>query len=259
MPTTLRNTLVSSGILLLARLLPACGPAAVTPGTPSSSAQSVAVVCLTPGDAAPDGALLCGRPAVLECGEPLTRVFVEPSATPECGSAVLVASPTRLALGANTVVVRDESGIPGRAVCSSEVTVVDRRAPEVTARTLALWPPNHRMETLRPADCVAVRDACDEAPRAYFTWAQVDEPDDATGDGNTSADVQFDGCGAVSVRAERRGNGDGRVYSLGVRVVDRSGNAADAVCQVVVAHHRSGRRAVADAPARRVLPPADCR
>jgi hypothetical protein len=219
----------------------------------------VAVVCLTPGDAAPDGALLCGRPAVLECGEPLTRVFVEPSATPECGSAVLVASPTRLALGANTVVVRDESGIPGRAVCSSQVTVVDRRAPEVTARTLALWPPNHRMETLRPADCVAVRDACDEAPRAYFTWAQVDEPDDATGDGNTSADVQFDGCGAVSVRAERRGNGDGRVYSLGVRVVDRSGNATDAVCQVVVAHDRSGRRAVADAPARRVLPPADCR
>jgi hypothetical protein len=240
-------------------LLLGCGVAPVSAGAPVSMAQGVAIVCLDPAATLPADASICGRPQTFECGASNPTVFVQAPTLSFCAAARLVVSPTALTLGANLVVVRDDSVTPARTVCSSEVTVVDRRAPEVSGRVIPLWPPNHRMETLRAADCVTVRDACDEAPRAVFTWAQVDEPDDATGDGHTADDVRFDGCEAVALRAERRGNGDGRVYSLGVRVTDRSGNVTDAVCQVVVTHDQSGRAAAVGSPTRRVAAPAGCR
>ena len=38
----------------------------------------------------------------------------------------------------------------------------------------------------------------------------------------------------MQLRSERQGPKDGRVYKLGVRVVDGSGNASEGVCTVVV-------------------------
>ncbi len=245
--------------LLLLPLLSGCGVTAVSPDQPTSVSQGVAIVCIDPGVAAPAGAVICGQPQTLECGTSPYSLAVTARAEAWCPSARLTVSPSSLSLGSNVVVVRDESVSPVDEVCRSTVTVVDRSAPEVTARTLPLWPPNHQMHSLRAADCVTVRDACDEAPRAVFTWAQVDEPDDATGDGHTTGDVRFDGCDVVAVRAERRGNGDGRVYALGVRVTDRSGNATDAVCHVVVAHDQSGRSPTAAPTGVRVVAPTDCR
>lgn len=257
-PSTVLSLAIPT-LLLWLPLLSGCGISAVSPDEPTSVSQGVAIVCNDPGVAPPSDAVICGLPQTLECGTSRYTVAVAARAPAWCSSARLTASPTDLSLGSNVVVVRDESASPVDEVCRSTVTVVDRRAPEVTARTLPLWPPNHRMHTLRAADCVTVRDACDEAPRAVFTWAQVDEPDDATGDGHTTEDVRFEGCDAVAVRAERRGNGDGRSYALGVRVTDRSGNATDAVCHVVVAHDQSGRRPTAPPTGARVAAPTACR
>lgn len=237
-------------------VLVGCGADGANP--PSSEAQAVVVACVEPGVAPPAGVLLCGRESTVECGELIPPLVVEGSAPGWCASARLRATPGGLSLGTNVVVVRDLEGNPASSVCSATVVVVDRHPPVVTPRVVSLWPPNHRMHTVRPSDCVAVSDGCDGAPRAAFTWASVDEPDDATGDGNTSGDVQFAGCDAVAVRAERRGNGDGRVYSLGVRVTDRAGNVTDSVCHVVVAHDQSGRPAVGGDPARRIVNPSTC-
>lgn len=249
---------LSASVLL--GLLVGCGadPGATTPPL-STTVQPLVVSCVEPGVSPAAGSILCGREQLVECGAALPPVVVEATEPGACAAVRLVATPDRLALGGNVVVVRDLARSPVDDVCSATVTVVDRLPPEVTPRVVALWPPNHRMETIRPADCLAVRDACDDAPRAVFTWASVDEPDDATGDGNTSDDVQFAGCDAVAVRAERRGNGDGRVYSLGVRVTDRAGHVVDSVCHVVVAHDQSGRAAVESDPARRMVNPTACR
>ncbi len=238
-------------------VLTACG--ADAPAPPASVAQAIAVTCVEPGSPPPPtGALLCGREQTLECGAVIPPLFVEASAPGWCASARLTATPGGLALGANLVVVRDAAGDPASSVCTATVVVVDRQPPVVTTRVVSLWPPNHRMETIRPADCLTVRDVCDEAPRAVFTWASVDEPDNTTGDGNTSEDLRFVGCDAVAVRAERRGNGDGRVYSLGVRVTDRAGNVTDEVCHVVVAHDQSGRPAVGTDPSRHIANGSTC-
>lgn len=208
------------------------------------------VVCAAPGEAVPTGAVACGLPFTAECAEP-PRDIVVPAAA--CVGSVVTASPAPLrATGSYEVEVRDAAG----RVCASTVTVLDRRPPVVVGRTVSLWPPNHRTYAIRASDCVEARDACDPAPRAYFTWGTVDEADDATGDGHTAGDLRFDGCGVAQVTAERSGQGDGRLYELGVRVFDRSGNAADAVCRVVVPHDQSGRPAVRGPAQRTVAAPA---
>jgi len=55
-----------------------------------------------------------------------------------------------------------------------------------------------------------------------------------TGDGNTDADWQIDGPLQASLRAERTGHGQGRIYELTVTCTDASGNAASAITEVRV-------------------------
>ena len=62
----------------------------------------------------------------------------------------------------------------------------------------------------------------------------------------------FDDCGHLQVRAERAGPKDGRVYRLGVRVVDAAGNRSESACTVVVDHAGNGTVAADSGTAYRV-------
>src|SRR5262249_17050909 len=67
-----------------------------------------------------------------------------------------------------------------------------------------------------------------------------DEPENSTGDGNTAPDIQGVDTGTADfdffLRAERSGNGDGRVYTATYQATDASGNAASSTGQVLVPH-----------------------
>jgi hypothetical protein len=80
----------------------------------------------------------------------------------------------------------------------------------------------------------------------HFTSATSDELVDDVGDGSHEPDIVFAGPGLVSLRAERQGGGNGRVYTLGWQAVDASGNVARGACTVEVPHDQSGRAAIAD-------------
>jgi hypothetical protein len=61
-----------------------------------------------------------------------------------------------------------------------------------------------------------------------------------------TVDLGFDSAtdayvGTVELRAERCGNGAGRVYSVACEVTDSSGNIGAASCVVVVPHDRRKR------------------
>jgi hypothetical protein len=87
-----------------------------------------------------------------------------------------------------------------------------------------------------------VTDACDPGAVIALASATSSEPDDqpGNGDGNTTGDVQDATIGSpdpsVLLRAERSGDGPGRVYALTYTARDASGNAASALAIVAVPH-----------------------
>jgi hypothetical protein len=120
------------------------------------------------------------------------------------------------------------------AVCAAAA------GPTLTAKAIQLWPPNHKFHSVSVEDCAGLVDACDPDLRAEFVWASSDEPVDDRGDGHHAPDILFDDCHRVQVRAERQGPKDGRVYKLGVRVVDRAGHSAETACTIIVDHDQRG-------------------
>lgn len=165
------------------------------------------------------------------------------------------ASPTDASPGdANASDARDSGG----PVCAARLTIVDTTPPALETHDGELWPPNHKMRTFTVDDCVTATDACDDGIDVRFVWATVDEFSDARGSGHTEPDLAFSDCRTVELRAERQGGGDGRVYELGVRATDGSGNSVDGTCRIVVPHDQSGQHPAAGAAVSEIQAPADC-
>ncbi len=194
--------------------------------------------CLPSTASAPAGAWTCPEARTLECGTEPPPLYVRDPANPSCAPLPLeIQAADRLSLGTQPVRV---TGADGALACETSLTVVDSQPPTLTPKTIGLWPPNHKFHTIEIGDCVEVADACDEDLQAAFIWASSDEPVDDLGDGHHEPDILVDSCQRVQVRSERQGPKNGRVYKLGVRVVDRAGHAVESACTIIVDHDQRG-------------------
>ncbi|GMV43104.1 MAG: hypothetical protein AMXMBFR64_48200 [Myxococcales bacterium] len=226
-------------------------------GVSTMEARLEAVCVEDPGEV-PAGGWICGEERVVECtshaGATVAHIHVVlgdqgaggESETLACEATDLspgAAGPFPVGVHTITVTATTAEGDSPQDVCSSTLIVQDTTPPKVTPKTVELWPPNHKMRTITPLDCVEVEDVCDPDVRVVFLWASSDEPDDANGDGKTAPDIADLGCDGVSLRAERQGGGDGRVYTLGWRATDASGNAVDGTCEVIVPHDQGKKGA----------------
>ena len=121
---------------------------------------------------------------------------------------------------------------------SLEVTIGDTTPPEisVTVSPDTLWSPNHKYVDVTAT--VTVSDICDPSPTVTLVSVTSNEPDDAEGggDGNTVDDIVIVDDYHFKLRAERAGEGDGRVYTITYTATDASGNSASASATVVVPH-----------------------
>lgn len=63
----------------------------------------------------------------------------------------------------------------------------------------------------------------------------------AAADGNTSPDATIGSAGAFSVRAERAGTGDGRVYRIAFSGTDGTGGNCSGTLTVGVPHDQGGQ------------------
>lgn len=158
-----------------------------------------------------------------------------------------------------TLTVTDQCG----AVSSSDVIIVvqDTVAPQIHAiyaTPNVLWPPNHDM--IPVSVDMLLSDTCENTADLLVSCkVSSDEPDDATGDGAFSGDVDgSDGyttpvsvtlsydastgkwVGGLNLRAERDGAQDGRKYSIVVYAADDSGNISQATACVVVPKSQKG-------------------
>jgi hypothetical protein len=81
---------------------------------------------------------------------------------------------------------------------------------------------------------VSSSDRGDAAPAARLVSVTSNEPVNGTGDGDTGPDWMITGPLSLTLRAERAGTGNGRVYTIAVQISDRSGNTTNATVQVTV-------------------------
>ena len=119
---------------------------------------------------------------------------------------------------------------------------IDETAPTLTVVSgLEMGPPNHEYHTFPLTQLVtSLSDDCDTAPQLFISAAGSDEVEDAAdlGDGETLEDIVISAdCQSVQLRAERQGNGNGRVYTVYVSAMDASGNIATVECHIAVRHN----------------------
>lgn len=210
--------------------------------------SALVAVCAQDATSVPASAWRCPDTLTVECdgGDGKASVdsvyVVNGQAGVTCTSdGVTVSDPGPFAVGTHAIAVNGaavDGGTP--SLCQAELVVVDTEAPVATTRTVTLWPPNHKMHTVVPDDCVEVVDACDGKLPVRFVSATSDEPENDLGDGNTAPDLVA-ACDAVQVRVERQGTGDGRVYRLAWEAQDHAGHRVTGTCQVVVPHDQGGR------------------
>lgn len=172
------------------------------------------------------------------------------------GSGGVFADTVPASVGANTVMFSDTAGVAGgttyhyqvRAENASGYSVwspeaaattpeADLTPPvfgELTASPDHLWPPNHKMVTVTLT--VSVTDDRDPAPVTRILSVSSSEPD--TGE----PDWQITGDLTVKLRAERAGNGPGRLYTVTVQSTDASGNSSTAEVLIPVAHNNDTQK-----------------
>ena len=98
-----------------------------------------------------------------------------------------------------------------------------------------LWPPNHKLVA------IGITGVSDPDSNATITIDSVfqDEPTNDTGDGDTPVDAVINNDGTVMLRAERSGNGDGRVYHIHFTASDIEGSTSGVVTVSVPKKKRS--------------------
>lgn len=156
---------------------------------------------------------------------------------------VTVVVPAGTAPGAaNAITFFAEDVLAPRVRNSAVVTAIagsPNLAPDCSgafAAPGALWPANH---TMKPVTIGGVTDPDGDAVAFTITSITQDEPVSGKGAGNTSPDASGVGTGSASVRAERSGKGDGRVYEIHFLADDGKGGTCLGSARVGVPHSKS--------------------
>ena len=96
-----------------------------------------------------------------------------------------------------------------------------------------------------------IKQSCDiegDSITIKITRIMQDEPVNGLGDGDASPDATGIGTDTAFLRAERAGNGDGRVYHIYFTATDSEGLSSNGEVIVSVPHDQSGRKAIDSGP-----------
>ena len=153
-----------------------------------------------------------------------------------------------LPLGTHTITLNVDDGNGGSDTDIVGVLVEDTVAPNfnLTVSPEILWPPNHKMVPIE--SITTITDSCDTNPLIILTSITLNESEETNtydpdfdtilGDGSTLDDIFVDQEDNISLRAERSGKGEGRIYTIIYDSIDASGNVATASTTVTVPHNQ---------------------
>ena len=139
--------------------------------------------------------------------------------------------------GSDAFSYKGNDGAVDSNVATVTIHVADTQPPAITAALAmtALWPPNHDLVN------VGLTFSAVDNSTAATTHLKVysDEDDVTPGSGDQSPDAMNFASGLLRLRAERSGNGDGRVYLIVITSVDGFMNASHRCMTVVVPKSQS--------------------
>jgi hypothetical protein len=102
-----------------------------------------------------------------------------------------------------------------------------------------LWPPNHKM--VKVTVSADVTDNCCTPATWKIIGVTSSETVNAKGSGHTAPDWTILSNHAVNLRAERSGNGPGRVYTIAIQAEDSAGNLSSTNYVTVTVPHDKGK------------------
>ena len=139
-------------------------------------------------------------------------------------------------LGEHTVrlIATDDRGLTNSAIAI--VTVADQTPPVISNASVdkpTLWPPNHQM--IEVTVNYTTTDNCG-GPAASLDVSS-NEAINGTGDGDTAPDWEIVDAHHVRLRAERSGQGSGRIYTITITATDSHGNTSSQAVTEGVPHN----------------------
>lgn len=186
--------------------------------------------------------LTCGATdTTITCVTSDSLVFeFEAFATDDCDPAPVVTceppSGSAFPIGVTEVTCTAVDSVGNTSTCSFTVTLEAAPAPEivdVTASPNVLWPPNHKWVDIHIA--TELENPCEVPVSCTIVDVTSNESANGRGDGNTEPDWIISGD-TLKLRAERSGNGHGRIYTVTVRCENEAGEGSEATVEVVVPH-----------------------
>ncbi|MBL8291046.1 MAG: hypothetical protein JNN08_04380 [Bryobacterales bacterium] len=117
--------------------------------------------------------------------------------------------------------------------CQASVTVQDQTPPLISAAKSipsSLWPPNGKMAPVTIS--ATASDVCSSPVACRIIAVASNEPVSAQGDWLITGNLSLD------LRVARRGDGNGRVYTITIECKDGAGNASTRQTTVSVPHNR---------------------
>jgi von Willebrand factor A domain-containing protein 7 len=128
-----------------------------------------------------------------------------------------------------------DNTVNNSAVQDLEVSAANRPPDTSQAQPSisSLWPPNHK---LVPISILGVTDPDGDPVTIMITAITQNEPTTGLGGGDTCPDATGIGSSSATLRAERDGNGGGRLYTIFFTATDGRGGATPGMVNVVVPH-----------------------
>jgi hypothetical protein len=125
------------------------------------------------------------------------------------------------------------------------ITVVENRPPEVQSATAELTAPGPPNGDFSPVRIGGVTDPDGDPVTITVTGVTQDEPLVGRGERRTCPDATIE-AGAASVRRERSGTGNGRVYTIAFTATDNKGGVSHGSATVCIPHGSPGSACVQD-------------
>ncbi len=135
---------------------------------------------------------------------------------------------------------RGDDGAAGSEQGSAYVFAPANQPPDCSGAfpsVSKIWPPNHQFVNVT---IQGVTDPDGDPVTITIDQIKQDEPTDGTGDGHTCPDGQGIGSSTAQIRAERSGQGNGRVYTIFFTASDGNGGSCQGSVTVCVPRSNNG-------------------